>query len=104
MFTKLGFWQIQLSADSTLLTTFLTPFGRYCFHCLPFGTTSAPEHFQQRMSVLLDRLDSVVCPMDDILVYGKTQDEHDERLLKVLEAAGLTLKRSVNFHRVKSSS
>ena len=34
VFTKLdansGFWQIPLSADSSLLTTFLTPFGRYC--------------------------------------------------------------------------
>ena len=98
VFTKLdansGFWQIQLSADSALLTTFLTPFGRYCFHRLPFGITSAPEHFQRRMSVILDGVEGVVCLMDDVLVYGKTQGEHDDRLLKVLkrlEAAGLTL-------------
>ena len=51
VFTKLdansGFWQISLSPNSALLTTFLTPFGRYCFHRLPFGITSAPEHFQR---------------------------------------------------------
>lgn len=38
----------------------------------------------------------MVCLMDDIPVYGKTQDEHDERLLKVLqrlETAGITLHR-----------
>ena len=100
VFTKLdansGFWQIPLSANSALLTTFLTPFGRYCFHRLPFGITSAPEHFQRRMSVLLEGVDGVVCLMDDILVYGKTQEEHDERLIKTLqrlEAAGLTLNR-----------
>lgn len=100
VFTKLdansGFWQIPLSVDSSLLTTFLTPFGRYCFHRLPFGITSAPEHFQRRMSVILDGVEGVVCLMDDVLVYGKTQGEHDDRLLTVLqrlEAAGLTLNR-----------
>ena len=100
VFTKLdansGFWQIPLSAESALLTTFLTPFGRYCFNRLPFGITSAPEHFQRRMSVLLDGMDGVICLMDDVLVYGKTQEEHDEQLVKILqrlEAAGLTLNR-----------
>ena len=75
-----GFWQIQLSPDSALLTTFVTPFGRYCFNRLPFGITSAPEHFQRRMSAMLHDLDGVVCLMDDILVYGRTQEEHDHRL------------------------
>ena len=54
IFSKLdansGFWQIPLSTESALLTTFITPFGCYCFHRLPFGITSAPEHFQRRMS------------------------------------------------------
>lgn len=45
-----GFWQIPLAKDSTLLTTFTTLFGRFCFNRLPFGITSAPEHFQRRMS------------------------------------------------------
>ena len=100
VFTKLdansGFWQIPLSADSSLLTLFLTPFGRYCFNHLPFGITSAPEHFQWRMSALLDGLEGVVCMIDDVLVYGMDQDKHDDRLLKVLqrlEAAGLTLNK-----------
>ena len=100
VFTKLdansGFWQIPLSTDSSLLTSFLTPFGRYCFNRLPFGITSAPEHFQRRMSALLDGLEGVVCMIDDVLVYGMDQDEHDDRLLKVLqrlEAAGLTLNK-----------
>ena len=100
VFTKLdansGFWQIPLSHDSALLTTFLTPFGRYCFHRLPFGITSMPEHFQRHMSIVLDGLEGVVCLMDDILVYGKMHDEHDERLLKVLqhlEIARVTLNK-----------
>ena len=89
IFSKLdansGFWQIPLAAKSRLLTTFITPFGRYCFNKLPFGISSAPELFQKRMSILLEGLDGVVCLMDDVLVVGKNQHEHDERLIKVLE-------------------
>ena len=89
IFSKLdansGFWQIPLAAASALLTTFITPFGRYCFHRLPFGISSAPEHFQCRMSETMSGLGGVVCMMDDILIHGKTQGEHDERLQKVLQ-------------------
>ena len=98
VFSKLdansGFWQIPLSPESIPLTTFITPFGRYCFHRLPFGITSAPEHFQRRMSEVLGDLEGVVCMMDDVLVHGRSQEEHDERLIKVLnrlQAEGLTL-------------
>ena len=91
-----GFWQIPLDPDSTLLTTFITPFGRFCFNRLPFGITSAPEHFQRRMSELLGGVPGVVCMMDDMLIHGTTQQEHDQRLLAVLqrlEKAGVTLNR-----------
>ena len=98
VFTKLdansGFWQIPLDPASSLLTTFITPFGRYCFHRLPFGISSAPEHFQRRMSEALSGLGGAVCMMDDILVHGRTQEEHDERLRQVLQRLndlGMTL-------------
>ena len=99
VFTKLdansGFWQIPLARKSRLLTTFITPFGRYCFHKLPFSITSAPELFQRRMSSVLSGLLGVVCLMDDVLVFGKNQIEHDENLhtvLKRLSSAGVTYK------------
>ena len=98
IFSKLdansGFWQIPLSPSSRLLTTFIIPMGRYCFNKLPFGISSAPEHFQRRMSEILTDLPGVVCQMDDILVFGKTQDEHDKHLkavLRQIEEANVTL-------------
>ena len=89
-----GFWQIPLAAESRLLTTFVTPFGRYCFNKLPFGISSAPELFQKRMSRLLEGLEGVVCLMDDVLIFGSNEREHDARLVKVFErvqSAGVTL-------------
>ena len=66
------------------MTTFITPFGRYGFYRLPFGMTTAPEHFQRRMSKILIGLEGVVCMMDDILVHGRNTEEHDERLESIL--------------------
>ena len=89
VFSKLdansGFWQIPLDEESHLLTTFITPYGRYAFNKLPFGISSAPEVFQRRMSRILEGLEGVVCQIDDILVFGKDQEEHDRRLYQVLK-------------------
>ena len=97
-FTKLdansGFWQIPLDPASSLFTTFITPFGRYQFNRLPFGISSAPEHFQRRMTEALTGLAGTVCMMDDILVHGASREEHDQRLeavLKRLSSLGITL-------------
>ena len=92
----LGFWQIPLSDESKLLTTFITPFGRYAFNRLPFGISSAPEHFQRRMFQMLEGCAGTVCHTDDILVYGENKTQHDERLrqvLRKLKEEGLTLNR-----------
>ena len=89
-----GFWQIPLSEDSRLLTTFITPHGRYCFNKLPFGISSAPELFQSRMNRILEGLEGNLCHMDDVLIYGTGQAEQDSRLRAVLErlqTAGVTL-------------
>ena len=76
-FTKLdansGFWQIKLSEGSKKLTTFITPWGRYCFNVLPYGISSGSEGFE-----------GVECNIDDVLIYGATHDEHDRRVDAVL--------------------
>ncbi|UYV64657.1 K02A2.6-like, partial [Cordylochernes scorpioides] len=100
VFTKLdansGFWQIPLSSESSALTTFITPFGRFRFKRLPFGISSAPEIFQKRMGQILEGLEGTLCHMDDIMVYGSCQEEHDKRLETVLtriSKSGLTLNK-----------
>ena len=70
-----GFYQIPLEG-SCVLTTFITPFGRYCFQRLPFGITSAPEIFVRKMNEVLDGLEGTFAYMDDVLVYGNDREEH----------------------------
>ncbi len=70
------------------MTTFTTPWGRYRFNVLPFGISSGSEKFQKRMSQIFEGLDGVECNIDDILVYGRTQTEHDRRLEAVLRRLG----------------
>ena len=65
-----GFWQIKLSEKSALLTTFITPMGRFCFNRLPFSITSAPEFYLKRMSHILSDLSGMVCMIVDILVFS----------------------------------
>ena len=91
-----GFWQIPLSEQSRPLTTFITPFGRYQFNKLPFGISCALELFQRRMNQIFEGLEGFVCLMDDVLVFGTDQEEHDRHLkavLQRLERAGATLNR-----------
>ena len=49
---KKGFWHISLDEESSLLTTFSTPFGRFRWKQLPYGIKMAPEVFQQAMHKL----------------------------------------------------
>ena len=91
-----GFYQIPLSPESSILTTFITPFGRFCFQRIPFGITSAPEIFQRKMTEMLNGLDGVDVIMDDMIIYGKTLEEHDKHLNETLNRihnAGMKLNK-----------
>ena len=73
------------------------PLRQVFFNRLPFGITSAPELFQQQMCKILDGLLGVLRMIDDVLVHGKSQDEHDQRLQAVLDRlqrANVTLNKA----------
>ncbi|XP_072182294.1 uncharacterized protein [Diadema setosum] len=58
VFSKLdarhGYWSIVLDNESSLLTTFNSPLGRYCFKRLPFGLNVSQDIFQAKMDVILE--------------------------------------------------
>ncbi len=89
-----GYWQIPLDDESSRLTTFNTPFGRYRFLRMPFGIHSAQEIFHKRVNHLFEDLEGVETDIDDILVCGRTIEEHDQRLKATLDRTkliGMTL-------------
>jgi len=95
VFSKLDaarrFWQVSLDENSAELTTFITSTRQYCFQRLQFGIISVPEPFQRKME---EGLSGVTCYMDDIIVYGNTASQHDQRLKLVsdkIKQSGLRL-------------
>ena len=75
---------MALDEDSSLLTTFQTCFGRFRWQRLPFGTCVSSEIFQKRLTRALGGLQGVICIADDIVIHGKSEDEHDKHLEKFL--------------------
>jgi len=89
-----GFHQIELDLESSKLTSFITPYGKYRYTRLPMGICNAPEIFHQRMVSAMEGLTGVETYIDDLLVHGSTLDEHNHRLslvLNKLEKVGVTL-------------
>ena len=82
-----AFYQIKLDKESQKLLTFNTPFGRFRYLRMPMGIKSAPEVYQQRMELVFEGLDGVEVMMDDILVHGQDEKEHDARLQAALQRA-----------------
>ena len=68
--------QIVLDDNIQQFLTINTHRGLYQYTCLPFGVASAPSIFQKTMEQVLQGLDGVLCYLDDILVSGKTKEEH----------------------------
>ena len=81
---KSGFLQIKLDYESSLLTTFNTPVGRYRWLRLPFGLKCAPEIFQRVMDQMLEGINGATAIMDDILIAGRDKEHHDTILKRVL--------------------
>ena len=64
---KDGYWQVELDDHSSMLCTFSTPFGRYCFTRIPFSLASASEVFQKRNAAVFDGIEGVHIVADDIM-------------------------------------
>lgn len=82
-----GYYQIPMAAEDRDKTAFICPLGFYEFQRMPQGITGAPATFQRLMERAMGdmHLLQVIVYLDDIIVFGRTLEEHEERLLKVLD-------------------
>ena len=82
---KSGYLHCELDHESSLLTTFATPFGRFRWLRLPFGLKVSSEIFQKRLHQALEGLEGVRCIADDVIVWGRSNEEHDARVSLFLQ-------------------
>ncbi|MCP4337402.1 MAG: DDE-type integrase/transposase/recombinase [Desulfobulbaceae bacterium] len=92
-----GYWHINLSKESRPLTAFITPsHGLLQFTHLPMGMIDSGAVFCRAVEQTLRGLNGVDSYIDDILIYGKSKEEHDSNLLAIcsaLEKAGFRLNK-----------
>ena len=73
-----GFWQLELDIESSKLTTFMTPFGRFKFKRVPFGINCAPEIFQRKMVETFGDIPGVIVYFDDNCIIAENLIDHDK--------------------------
>ena len=66
---KKGYHQCPLAEASQLMTTFITPFGRFKYHRAPYGLSSIAEHYNRRMADVFQGLAGFRRIVDDIIIY-----------------------------------
>ncbi|GJW62870.1 putative reverse transcriptase domain-containing protein [Tanacetum coccineum] len=107
---RLGYHQLRFREEDIPKTAFRTRYGHFEFTVMPFGLTNAPAIFMDLMNrVCKPYLDKfVIVFIDDILIYSKSEEEHEAHLktiLDLLKKEKLVLQMSSNeFWFTKVSS
>ena len=81
------YWSVALDEESSMLTTFNSPFGRYRYLRMPFGLRMSQDVFQQKMDQILESCPGCIGIADDVAVFGRNAEEHDKNLHNLLQVA-----------------
>ena len=102
-----GYWQVVLHPESRKLTCMAFDIGRYQFKRLPMGSKVASDIFQRMLDSVYIGLPGVTGIADDMVIFGRNEEEHDRNLILFLETTrknGLVLnKRKLQFKKEEVS-
>ena len=88
---KCGYWNFELDEESSYLTTFNSLIGQYRFLRMPFGLKMSQDVFQAKIDQTYEGCKGVVGIADDIVVYGRSDDQHMHEMMARCRATGLKL-------------
>jgi hypothetical protein len=82
-----GYHQLKVRECDISKTAFVSRYGLYEFMVLSFGLTNAPTYFMHMMNKVFTKyLDNFVMVfMNDILVYSRSEEKHEDHLCFVLQ-------------------
>ncbi|XP_021379798.1 uncharacterized protein K02A2.6-like [Mizuhopecten yessoensis] len=87
-FTKLdlrhAYLQMEVAEEDKEYLTINTHRGLFRYNRLVFGIASAPANWQRTMEQVLQGIPGVQCIIDDMIITGRTDDEHLRNLAEVL--------------------
>ena len=81
--SKLGTTKSKWSQQTS--TRRRSPFGLFEFHMIPFGLKNAGTTFQRSVGHVIRGLPGFAVYVDDLLVFGSTKEEHDNRLIRLFQ-------------------
>ena len=90
-----GYWMVELDPELRKYTTMALHIGRFQWTRLPMGSIVAQDVFQRKLDAIFLSIPGVTGIADDMIIYGKNDQEHDEHLVNFLEVCRrntLTLK------------
>ena len=74
-----------MDQENQMLTTFITPFGRFKFRCAPYGLSSISEHYNRRMDEAFAGISGYERVVDDVIIYNSDTTAHMDHILQFLE-------------------
>ena len=80
-----GYWQVVLHPESRKYTCMAFDIGRYQFKRLPMGSKVASDIFQRMLDSVYIGLPGVTGIADDMVIFGRNEEEHDRNLILFLE-------------------
>ena len=80
-----GYWMVELNPESRKYTTMALDIGRFQWTRLPMGSIVAQDVFQRKLDAIFLDIPGVTGIADDMVIYGKTDLEHDRHLINFLD-------------------